>query len=64
MKLEKERRWKSNLRSREMILLKKIRIVCFAHEVITNGVSCRWFYGIIEGVGDFVQLIYQKIRLD
>jgi len=38
--------------------------VCFVNEIIWNGVSCTWFYGIFEGVKDFVQLIYQKIRLD
>jgi len=38
-KLEKERRsWKINLRLRDMIVVKKIRIVCFVHEVITNRV--------------------------
>ena len=48
------RRWKINLRLRELIpVKKKIRIVYFVHEVIKNEVSCKWFYEIVEGVEDF-----------
>jgi len=41
----------------------KIKL-CFVNEVIKNGVSCKWFYIVVEGVENFVKLIYQKIRLD
>jgi len=35
-----------------MIMVKK-NIVCFFHDIIKNGVSCKWFYESVEGVKDF-----------
>ena len=58
--IRKRKKMKKKFKIERNYTDKKIRIVCFVNEVIKNWVSCRWFYEIVKGIKDFVQLIQQK----